>query len=137
MWNLSNEAKKKFTKCSLLPIHESDEEWEFVLREAKEEGEDIFARLKEELEEVKAELLHILPSRFLPYVESGTLNQPTLPKIVREDYLQWVREAHKEFEQILDTAASQTQQSAAFLSTPVQDIFAEILHDSIIERIER
>ncbi|SDM56008.1 DUF4085 family protein [Bacillus sp. OK048] len=137
MWNLSKEVKEKFLKCTTLPIHESDEDWEYALRDAKEEGEDLIARLKEELEEVKDELLRILPNRFIHYVDNGTLNQPTLPKTVREDYLQWVQEAYKKFEQILDAAYENTKQSVTFLSSAVQDVFAESLHDSTIERIER
>ena len=97
-------AKEKFIKYNLLPIHESDHDWEIALSEAKEEGEDLFTRLKEELDEVKEELLHVLPSRFIPYLENDTLNQPTLPKTIREDYLQWMREADREFEQVLDAA---------------------------------
>ncbi len=93
--------------------------------------------MKEELDEVKEELLHVLPSRFIPYLENGTLNQPTLPKTIREDYLQWMREADKEFEQVLDAAFERTKQAVPFLSTAVQDVFAESLHDSTIERIER
>ncbi|MEH7252300.1 DUF4085 family protein [Neobacillus niacini] len=137
MWNLSKEVKEKFLKCTILPIHESDEDWEHALRDAKEEGEDLIARLKEELEEVKDELLRILPNRFIHYVDNGTLNQPSLPKTVREDYLQWVQEAYKKFEQILDAAYENTKQSVTFLSSAVQDVFAESLHDSTIERIER
>ena len=95
MWNLSKEAKNKFSRYNLLPISESDHDWEIVLREANEEGEDLNTRLNEELEEVKEKLLPILPSRFIPYLKNGTLNQPTLPKAVREDYLQWMREAKR------------------------------------------
>lgn len=137
MWNISKEAKDKFSKYNLLPIHESDHDWEIALREAKEEGEDLFIRLKEELDEVKGELVHVLPNRFIPYLENGTLNQPTLPKTVREDYLQWMREANKEFEQILDAAFERKKEAVTFLSTAVQDVFAESLHDAIIERIGR
>ncbi|WP_419954408.1 DUF4085 family protein [Neobacillus niacini] len=137
MWNLTKEAKEKFSKCHLLPIHESDDDWKMALREAKTEREDLIARLKEELKEVKEELLHVLPGRFIPYVENGTLNQPTLPKKVREDYLQWVQETVKEFEQILDAAHEQTLHAIAYLPMAVQDVFAESLHDAIIERIER
>ncbi|WP_342429644.1 DUF4085 family protein [Neobacillus sp. FSL H8-0543] len=137
MWNISKEAKGKFIKCNLLPIHESDQDWEIALREAKEEGEDLHARLKEELEEVKKELLHVLPDCFIPYVENGTLNQPTLPNTVREDYLQWIRKADKEFEQFLDAAYEHTKQAVTYLPTAVQDVFAESLHDSTIERIIR
>ncbi|KAB2336220.1 DUF4085 family protein [Cytobacillus depressus] len=137
MWNISKEAKEKFLKCHLLPIHESDNDWETILREANENGEDLITLLKESLEEVKEELLKILPSRFIPYVENGTLNQPSLPKTVREDYLQWIREAAKEFEQVLDAAFNHTKQAVTFLSPAVQSVFAESLHDSTIERIER
>lgn len=91
MWNISIEAKKAFSKCTALPIHETDEDWEITLREAKEEGEDINTTLKAELEKAKAELLQVLPSRFILFLENGTLNQPVLPKDVRNDYLQWVR----------------------------------------------
>ncbi|MBY0098101.1 DUF4085 family protein [Mesobacillus maritimus] len=136
-WNLTKEAKETFLTCNLLPIHESDEEWEITLREAEEEGEDLQGRLKADLEEVKQELLQILPSRFLHYVENGQLNQPTLPKHVREDYLQWMRARDREFERVLDAAYKQTKQAVAYLPSSVQEIFAESLHDSTIERIER
>jgi hypothetical protein len=136
-WNLTKEAKEKFLKCNLMPIHESDEEWEITLREAEEEGEDLQGRLKAELEEVKHEILQILPNRFLHYVENGQLNQPTLPKQVREDYLLWMKTKDKEFERVLDAAYEQTKHAVTSLPTSVQEIFAESLHDSTIERIER
>ncbi len=137
MWNLTKQAKEKLNKCNTLPIPETDEEWEISLREAKEDGEDLLSYFKNELEEVKEELLLTLPDRFIPYVENRTLNQPTLTKSVREDYLQWMREADKEFEQILDAAHEQTANAVTFLSKAVQDVFEESLHDSTIERIER
>ncbi|MBU9713826.1 DUF4085 family protein [Evansella tamaricis] len=137
MWNISKEVKERFQKCNLLPIHESDEEWEIVLREAEEEGEDIQSRLKEELDEGKEELLETMPSRFIPYVENSTINQPTLPKDVREDYLNWMREADKAFEQVMEAASQQTKTATSFLPKEVQDVFEESLHDAIIERIKR
>ncbi|MFB1052241.1 DUF4085 family protein [Paraliobacillus sp. JSM ZJ581] len=137
MWNISKEAKENFSKYNLLPIHESDNEWEIALKEAKEEGEDIIVDLSEELEAVKEELFHVLPSRFVPYLNNGTLNQPTLPKAVREDYLQWMRESDKEFEQILNVAYENTKKTITHLPTSVQDVFMESLHDSTIERVER
>ncbi|MBP3041372.1 DUF4085 family protein [Bacillaceae bacterium Marseille-Q3522] len=103
----------------------------------REEGEDIYARLKDELEIVKDELLCVLLSRFIPYVENGTLNQPTLLKTVREDYLQWIREADREFTDILDCAYEQTKKSVSNLPTTVQEIFEESLHDSTIQQIIR
>ena len=137
MWNLSKAAKEKFLTYNLLPIHESDHDWDIALREAKEEGENLISRLNEELAEVKVELLQVLPNRFIPYLENGTLNQPTLPKAVREDYLQWMREADEEFEEVLNAAYENTKKAVTYLPASVQDVFAESLHDSTIERIER
>ncbi|MFS1516391.1 DUF4085 family protein [Bacillus sp. SCS-151] len=137
MWNICKEAQENFLKCNLLPIHESDHDWEIALRGGKEEKDALFTYLKEQLARVKGELLHTLPNRFIPYLENGTLNQPTLPKAVREDYLQWMLEARKEFEQTLDAAYKQKKQAVPFLSTAVQDVFAGGLHDSTIERVER
>ncbi|WP_416150309.1 DUF4085 family protein [Salipaludibacillus sp. HK11] len=137
MWNITKKAKDRFTTNNLLPIHESDDDWEIALKEAKEEGEDLIASLREELDEVKAELLQVLPSRFVPFLEDGSLNQPTLPKAVREDYLKSMQEADEEFEHILEAAAKQTNQALPFLPTAVQDVFAESIHDATIERIER
>ncbi|MGY3714726.1 DUF4085 family protein [Sutcliffiella cohnii] len=137
MWHISKEAKEKFLKCNLLPIQEEDEHWEIALREAEEEGEDIFTRLKEELDEVKEQLLQTLPSRFIPYVKDGTLNKPTLPKHVRDDYVQWMREADKEFEQVLDAAYEQTKVAITYLPQAVQEVFQESLHDAVIQQIIR
>ncbi|SHF94365.1 DUF4085 family protein [Ornithinibacillus halophilus] len=135
MWNLTKEAKIRFQQCNLLPIPETDEEWEAVIRDAEEEGEDIKQRLKEELEEVKEELLQVLPEKFIPNVLDGTLNQPTLPKAIRSDYLNWVREASEEFENILDLAHKQTEDAVAELPKAVKEVFEDSLHDSTIQRI--
>ncbi len=137
MWNLTSESKEEFLKSSLLPIHESDEEWEYALKEAQEEGFDLKDRLQEELNVVKDELRQILPSSFLPYVENGTLNQPSLPVQVREEYIQWMREKERDFEKVLDAAHEQTQESVKSLPASVQDVFEESLHDTRIERIQR
>lgn len=80
MWNLSKEVKEKFSKCHLLPIHESDHQWEIELREAHEEGEDLLTRLNKELEEVKEELLRVLPSRFVRYVEKWNIKSTDITK---------------------------------------------------------
>jgi len=137
MWNISIEAKKAFSKCTALPIHETDEDWEITLREAKEEGEDIHTTLKAELEEAKAELLQVLPSRFIPFLENGTLNQPVLPKDVRNDYLQWVRKQEQTFEKLLEAAYDQSEKAASNLPPTAQAVLTEGFHDAIIERVER
>ncbi|MGM7684744.1 DUF4085 family protein [Cytobacillus sp. Hm23] len=55
---------------------------EIELRDEKSRKGRLFIYLKEQLDRVKGELLHTLPGRFIPYLENGTLNQPTLPKAV-------------------------------------------------------
>ncbi|WP_405100561.1 DUF4085 family protein [Oceanobacillus sp. FSL H7-0719] len=137
MWNLTLEAKETFEKSNLLLIHESDDEWEAVLREAKEEGVDIHGELRDELEEVKTELYQIVPKRFHPYIESGTLNQPDLPLSVREDYLSWIEEREEAFSQILTLASEQTEKAAEYLAGNVQRVFKEGFHDALIEKLER
>lgn len=37
MWHLTLEEKKKLERASLLPIQESDDDWEIAIREAQEE----------------------------------------------------------------------------------------------------
>ncbi|WP_413785415.1 DUF4085 family protein [Cytobacillus sp. IB215316] len=64
MWNICTEAQEKFLKCNLLPIYESDHDWEIALRGGKEEKDALFTYLKEQLARVKGELLHTLPNRF-------------------------------------------------------------------------
>lgn len=137
MWNISIDAKKAYSKCTALPIHETDEDWEITLREAKEEAEDIHRILREELEEAKADLLQVLPSRFIPFLDNGTLNQPVLPKAVRNDYLQWVRKQEETFEKLLEAAYDQSEKAAANLPPTAQAVLTEGFHDAIIERVER
>lgn len=137
MWNISKEVKDEFLKHTLLPILETDEEWEMTLRDAEDEGEDLAARLTEELAEAKEQLLHILPDRFLPYLQDGTLNQPTLPLAVRMDYLKWVNDGCLEFEKAMSAAYENTKNVLVSLPAAVQDVFEESLHDSTIARIER
>lgn len=137
MWNITLEAKEIFERSNLLPIHETDDEWEIVLREAKEEGEDIFQELRTELDEIKEELYQIVPKRFHPYIENGTLNQPSLPVSVREDYLSWIQERDEAFEQILTLASEQTEKAVEQLSENVQEVFKDSLHDSQIKKIDR
>lgn len=137
MWNLTKEAKEKFRKNNLLPIPETDEEWEMIIEEAKKEGENLYERLREELAEVRDEFIQIVPERFIPYIENGTINQPTLPKAVREEYVRWVEEKNKEFEQILERAHANTRRAVSFLSKACQEVFLDSLHDAKLVRIAR
>ncbi|MFS8651040.1 MAG: DUF4085 family protein [Caldibacillus sp.] len=137
MWNLTKEAWEKFLIGHSLVIPETDEEWSEIINEAKEEGENLLERLREELEEIKDDLLRFIPDRFIPYIEDGTINQPSLPKTIREDILKWQEQLNREFEQVLEAAAQNTQNAVRFLPEDVQEVFSESMHDAVLDRVER
>ncbi|MFC5464095.1 DUF4085 family protein [Lederbergia graminis] len=136
-WNLSLQAKYAFEKVNILPIPETDEDWDIHMEDAKEEGMDLQASLAAELNECKEQLLQVLPTRFHPYVHDGTLNTPQLPKHVREDYLNWMQGEERKFEAVLEAAHGNKEKTLAFLPTSVQEVYEQSLHDAVIERIER
>lgn len=137
VWHLTVEEKKKFERASLLPIQESNDDWEIAIQEAQEEGRDLAAELSEELEEVHEELLAVIPERFHTYVHDGTLNTPFLAKEVRDDYIGWIQEHERQFETMLERAAKGREAVMPFLSPTAQKVFQDSLHDGKIINIER
>ncbi|TFD94392.1 DUF4085 family protein [Jeotgalibacillus sp. R-1-5s-1] len=136
-WNIDKEMKELFRKQVILPIPESDDEWSIMLDEAAEEEIDLSGQMTEDLNEAKEELSSVLPDRFLPYLENGTLNQPDLPTDVREDYLQWIRESEIAFESKLNAAFENKEKAAVHLSSEAQNVFTDSLHDGVIQLVER
>lgn len=104
MWHLTIEEKRKFERTSLLPIQESDDDWDIVIREAEEEGRNLDEELSAELQEIREELLNFLPQRFHPYIYNRTINTPLLAKDVRNDYIEWMHGQQRIFEMILEQA---------------------------------
>ncbi|MGM9950629.1 MAG: DUF4085 family protein [Lysinibacillus sp.] len=131
------EKKKQFERVSLLPIQESDEEWDIVIREAQEEGRDLAKELRQELEEIREELIAVIPERFHPYVQDDTLNTPTLPKQVRDDYVGWMKEQHRLFENTLEKAGESREEALPLLSEHAQEVFQDSLHDGVVTNVER
>ncbi|MCA0970702.1 DUF4085 domain-containing protein [Halobacillus litoralis] len=131
MWNISQQAKDDFLIKVMLPIPESSEEWEELL----EEDDDALNSLRDELKEGKPLLKQTLPERFHPYLEEGSLVEPSLPDSVREDYLSFQRDAENEFNEVLQAAEEQTEKALPFLSEKARDVFSDSLHDAVIEEV--
>lgn len=137
VWHLTIEEKRKFERTSLLPIQESDDDWDIVIREAEEEGRNLDEELSAELQEIREELLTFLPQRFHPYIYNRTINTPLLAKDVRNDYIEWMHGQQRIFEMILEQAGQGREEVMPILTKNAQEIFQDSLHDGVIANIER
>ena len=137
MWHLTLEKKRQFERASVLPIHESDDDWAIVIREAQEEGRNLDEELRQELEEVRDELVAVIPGRFHPYVHDYTLNTPALAKEVRDDYLDWMKKQAGLFENVLDKAREGREEAVPLLPQHAQEVFRDSLHDGVVTNTER
>ncbi|MBE1555641.1 DUF4085 family protein [Sporosarcina limicola] len=88
----------------VLTLPESDEEWTDFIRSFEENGEDVHAYLQSELERNKGRLLTVLPEEFHSFIEDGSINQPYLPKEVRERLLMWSNEMEQNYKTVLEQA---------------------------------
>lgn len=137
MWYLSLQKKKDAEPAHMLPIKETDEEWERDLQIAKEEGIDLAAELREWLDEVRDQLLQELPEKFHPYIHNHTLNTQDLPKTVREEYLAWTESLDQTFREVLQSAHEMKKQALPYLPQNTQDVYSDSLHDAQIQMFER
>ncbi len=136
MWHLTLEKKREFERVSVLPIHESDDDWAIVIREAQEEGRNMDEELRQELEEVRDELIAVIPGRFHPYVHDYTLNTPALAKQVRDDYMDWMKKQARLFENILKKAGESRKEALPLLPQHAQEVFEDSLHDGVVTNVE-
>ena len=127
-WNLTKEAAERVRNSHLLSVYEQN---------GSEFTEEDYQYLEWQITTFKDTLLKVLPARFHSYLEDGSLNKPTLDKAVREDYLAWVQEEEKYFEQILKAAYQCSRETLVLCTEAVQDVFSQSLHDSQIWKIER
>lgn len=88
----------------VLVLPESDEEWADFIRSFEEEGEDVQTYLRHELEQMKGRLLHVLPEEFHPFIEDGSINQPSLAKEVKVRLLAWIKGKQQEYEAVSEQA---------------------------------
>ncbi|MFF5995426.1 DUF4085 family protein [Lysinibacillus sp. KU-BSD001] len=137
MWHLTLQKKKESEPAHILPIRETDDEWENDLQTAREEGMDLAAELQARLDEVRERLLQVLPEKFHPYIHNDTLNTPNLPKAVREEYLAWQVALEQTFREVLNHAYTMKQQAIPYLPQSAQEVFRDSLHDAVIVNIER
>lgn len=134
MFYLTKKWYDDHQKKHQLLIPESDEIWDQLL---EEEPHEFLSNQKQELRELKEELLSILPTQFHPYVENETLNQPELPKTVREEYLAWLESCQKEMEAQFNLIYKEREKALPFLTSSGNEVFKESFHDGIVERIVR
>lgn len=127
MWQFTEEIYARFTGANLLSIHTTDEEWQQTKRLFEADGVNLENYYKKELAEVKTKLLQAVPQRFIPYIENDTLNQPTLPQTVREDYLAWAQQENTAFE----IAMAQTMQNIEVISPQLETKLAEVLQEGM------
>ncbi len=88
----------------VLTLPESDQEWVDYIRGFEENGEDVHIYLCNRLEQMKGRLLTVLPKEFHSFIEDGTINQPYLPKEVRERLLMCINEMEQKYELVLEKA---------------------------------
>ena len=127
-WNLTKEAVERVQISHLLSVFEQDE---------SDRTEEDRVYLEWQITTFKEPLMGVLPARFHPYIEDGSLNKPTLAQAVREDYLAWVQEEEQSFKQLVKEAYLCTKETLAGCSKSVQDVLSQNLHDSEVWKIER
>jgi len=121
----------------LLAIPESDEEWEDFIKSFEEEGEDVYEYLKEDLLQMKNKLLQVLPERFHPYVNDGTINQPSLDSRVRKELLVWIEGKERLTEKVMEEAKEYLESIREQLPASLVNIVEEGLHDAQVQHIFR
>ncbi|MEK4177068.1 DUF4085 family protein [Aeribacillus sp. FSL K6-1305] len=127
----------KMQKAHLLTIPESDEEWMDFIKSFEEDGEDVYDYLRQDLESIKDELLQTLPETFHPYILDGTINQPTLPKEVRDELIIWLKAKIEECEKVLDEANNHFEHIRENLPEELISILEDGLHDAELQYIHR
>ena len=132
MWHLTYEdyLRQQYANALTLP-----EDWETLYTYYRNDGVNPDRIHTEELEAAKLPLLKVLPQRFIPYVEDGTLNRPTLPKDVRDDFIQWQAEETARFEEKLGLSMIDFTNIQEQLEPNFAEVIEGGLHDAIITQI--
>ena len=121
----------------LLTLPESDEEWADYIRSFEENGEDVHAYLRNQLERIKIRLLTVLPEEFHSFIEDGSINQPYLPKEVKEQLLKWSIEMERKYKSVGEHASNHFES----LRDQIPENFVKLrearLHDARILHIAR
>lgn len=120
-----------------LTLPESDEEWKDYIRGFEEDGEDVHIYLRDRLRQEKGRLLKVLPKEFHPFIEDGSINQPYLPKGVRERLLIYLHEMEKKYREVFEQAHDHFESIYDQIPENFVKLKEARLHDSQILHIAR
>lgn len=132
MWHLTytDYLRQQQANALILP-----EDWDALYTYYRNDGVNPDRIHSEELAMVKDELLQVLPERFIPYVEDGTINRPSLPEEVRQDFIQWQAQENAKFEELLGLTMIDFEEIKPKLEAKFAEVIEGGLHDAVITQI--
>lgn len=132
MWHLTytDYLRQQQANALILP-----EDWDALYTYYRNDGVNPDRIHSEELAMVKDELLQVLPERFIPYVEDGTINRPSLPEEVRQDFVQWQAQENAKFEELLGLTMIDFEEIKPKLEAKFAEVIEGGLHDAVITQI--
>lgn len=132
MWHLTytDYLRQQQANALILP-----EDWDALYTYYRNDGVNPDRIHSEELAMVKDELLQVLPERFIPYVEDSTINRPSLPEEVRQDFIQWQAQENAKFEELLGLTMIDFEEIKPKLEAKFAEVIEGGLHDAVITQI--
>ena len=132
MWHLTYTDYLRQQQANALTL---PEDWDALYTYYRNDGVNPDRIHSEELAMVKDELLQVLPERFIPYVEDGTINRPSLPEEVRQDFTQWQAQENAKFEELLGLTMIDFEEIKPKLEAKFAEVIEGGLHDAVITQI--
>ena len=132
MWHLTYTDYLRQQQANALTL---PEDWDALYTYYRNDGVNPDRIHSEELAMVKDELLQVLPERFIPYVEDGTINRPSLPEEVRQDFIQWQAQENAKFEELLGLTMIDFEEIKPKLEAKFAEVIEGGLHDAVITQI--
>lgn len=132
MWHLTYTDYLRQQQANALTL---PEDWDALYTYYRNDGVNPDRIHSEELALVKDELLQVLPKRFIPYVEDGTINRPSLPEEVRQDFIQWQAQENAKFEELLGLTMIDFEEIKPKLEAKFAEVIEGGLHDAVITQI--
>ena len=132
MWHLTYTDYLRQQQANALTL---PEDWDALYTYYRNDGVNPDRIHSEELALVKDELLQVLPERFIPYVEDGTINRPSLPEEVRQDFIQWQAQENAKFEELLGLTMIDFEEIKPKLEAKFAEVIEGGLHDAVITQI--
>ncbi|HEY4622699.1 MAG TPA: DUF4085 family protein [Solibacillus sp.] len=132
MWHLTYTDYLRQQQANALTL---PEDWDALYTYYRNDGVNPDRIHSEELAMVKDELLQVLPKRFIPYVEDGTINRPSLPEEVRQDFIQWQAQENAKFEELLGLTMIDFEEIKPKLEAKFAEVIEGGLHDAVITQI--